>query len=320
MYILETDLHFTLDRFVSTVRLATIIERASVTVEMPDGEKMPFWEFPPEGFTNEKFVLSIRTPAGPMEVGVTPQRDMTWSVYVAAPRLDERSHGVAHRILAIERQEFVSMRKTSSSSPGEELTVSLVGNYCGEIAHLFAFDAGAGEVYRFLREQEQRAGSGFERLRFWEQVGDKDALYSFLLFYDEPRGWSVFLAKIRLHQTRVGKCEAALYINPNPIIESDTRPLCTENLMRFWRELIDAWPVWKSAPAQETKSGGPTYDVKYDARIFKELKDANPHWNKDQLADEAMRLYPDLGKKNADRVRYVYRQMGWEWERGDRIR
>jgi len=66
------------------------------------------------------------------------------------------------------------------------------------------------------------------------------------------------------------------------------------------------------------KKRGPTLKTQELATAFKRLKDAHPRWSQYRVAQEAAK---ELNQAiTAETVRNTYRQMGWQWERADRIR
>ena len=70
-------------------------------------------------------------------------------------------------------------------------------------------------------------------------------------------------------------------------------------------------------PPKRSKYRATVRTQEYGA-VFKRLKDANPRWTQNKVAQEAS---DELGEYiTADTVRNVYRAMGWKWERADRIR
>lgn len=72
------------------------------------------------------------------------------------------------------------------------------------------------------------------------------------------------------------------------------------------------------SPEDMAMPRGPTVKTQIRGEVFKRLKDEFPEWSQDKVAMEACE---ELGEYvTADTVRYVYRVMGWKWERADRIR
>lgn len=73
-------------------------------------------------------------------------------------------------------------------------------------------------------------------------------------------------------------------------------------------------PTWKKAG----RTGGPTETTQIRGQVFKRLKDEHPKWTQTKVAVEAQEILHE--SVTADTVRNTYRAMGWEWERGDRVR
>lgn len=90
---------------------------------------------------------------------------------------------------------------------------------------------------------------------------------------------------------------------------------------RVKAELERCGLVMAAEPAKKKVERGPTEKTRLRAEVFKKIKDARPGLGYDAVADEAMRLCPELGDGiTAETVRHAYRSMGWTWERADRIR
>jgi hypothetical protein len=70
----------------------------------------------------------------------------------------------------------------------------------------------------------------------------------------------------------------------------------------------------------KSKTGrpGPTVRTQERGKVFKRLKGKHPEWSQARVALEASE---ELGEVvTIETVRNTYRSLGWEWERGDRVR
>jgi len=63
---------------------------------------------------------------------------------------------------------------------------------------------------------------------------------------------------------------------------------------------------------------GPTERTKIRGEVFRKLKEKHPTWSQNRVAIEASKELDE--QVTADTVRNTYRQLGWKWERADRIR
>jgi hypothetical protein len=91
-----------------------------------------------------------------------------------------------------------------------------------------------------------------------------------------------------------------------------------EPFIEFARE-IERVAQSRTKASSSDHTRGPTVKTQERAKLFRRLKDQHPGWSQAKVALEANR---ELGGDNftADTVRYVYDQMGWDWERADRVR
>lgn len=76
-------------------------------------------------------------------------------------------------------------------------------------------------------------------------------------------------------------------------------------------------------PERKPKSGGPkrgmTEERRKRAELFKSIKDKAPALSRVAVANKA-RLQPGYEDVTEEDVRNDYREMGWKWERADRVR
>ncbi len=87
----------------------------------------------------------------------------------------------------------------------------------------------------------------------------------------------------------------------------------------WWNEVTGglARQGWMTLRSQQERRA-PTRKVRDRAAVFKRLKDRHPEWGYDTVA---MKATDELQEHiTVDTVRYVYAQMGWTWERADRVR
>ncbi len=68
----------------------------------------------------------------------------------------------------------------------------------------------------------------------------------------------------------------------------------------------------RSAASKPSKPYGPTEKIIERAEQIRALKEKNPTWSQEQVA-----RWLDIPVAT---IRYVYRAMGWTWERADRVR
>jgi len=88
--------------------------------------------------------------------------------------------------------------------------------------------------------------------------------------------------------------------------------ILTDYFQELLAEIAKRWPY-------EKQKCGPTDNTQKRAQVFKQLKDKYPQWGYDTVA---LKARDELEDPNitGESVRYVYRVMGWKWERADRVR
>jgi hypothetical protein len=145
-----------------------------------------------------------------------------------------------------------------------------------------------------------------------------------------------FVAEIQLRQEKSRECTATLLVNPSPIWQATEQPVADiyvwqvgDLLCVFWEGLIRLWDHDKghwgadeqpASALEATKaSRGPTVRTRERANVFKRLKDKHPEWGYDTVALQA-RDELKVTDITAETVRNAYRQMGWIWQRADRVR
>lgn len=89
-------------------------------------------------------------------------------------------------------------------------------------------------------------------------------------------------------------------------------------IRRCIRDMARRLGILSSTVSDAPNRRGPTEKVLIRAQVFKRIKDANPGWNTDRVAMEASEELNET--LTAESVRNAYRAMGWEWQRGDRVR